>query len=96
MTLSDALAAAHTEAIDIALLDVNLHGEKVYPVAEVLTNRNIPFLFLSGYGRDAIPSDQPEWRVCSKPFRPDDLMKSLAGIMQSHQARCLTSPSGAI
>lgn len=85
MTLSDALAAARIEVIDIALLDVNLHGQKVYPVAEVLAIRNIPFLFLTGYGRDAIPDDHPDWRVCSKPFRPNDLTEILAEIVREHQ-----------
>jgi len=71
--LSDALSAAHTETIDIAILDVNLRGERVFPVADVLISRAIPFLFLSGYGADAIPSGHPEWRVCAKPFRANVL-----------------------
>jgi two-component SAPR family response regulator len=75
--LSDALVAARNEAFDIALLDVNLRGEKVYPVADILTERNIPFVFLSGYGKNAIPSDRPNWEVCSKPFSADDLTKVL-------------------
>jgi CheY-like chemotaxis protein len=75
--LSDALSAARNEAIDIALLDVNLRGEKVYPVADILTERGIPFVFLSGYGKNAIPNNRPNWRVCSKPFSPNDLTQIL-------------------
>ena len=37
-------------AFDSAILDVNLGGDKVYPVAEVLTARRIPFIFATGYG----------------------------------------------
>jgi DNA-binding NarL/FixJ family response regulator len=81
-TVSDALAAARNEAVDVALLDVNLRGEKVFPVATELTNRGIPFVFLSGYGRDAIPSDHPEWCVCSKPFNANNLTKMLVERMQ--------------
>lgn len=76
--VSEALVAARTESIDAAVLDVNVDGVMVYPVAEVLASRQIPFLFLSGYGRDAIPSDRPHWRVCNKPFRTEELAGMLA------------------
>jgi CheY-like chemotaxis protein len=87
--LSDALSAARNEAIDIALLDVNLRGEKVYPVADILTERGIPFVFLSGYGKNAIPNNRPNWRVCSKPFSPNDLTQILTERIQD---RNLTDP----
>jgi CheY-like chemotaxis protein len=80
--LSDALAAARNEVVDIALLDVNLRGEKVYPVADILTERGIPFVFLSGYGKNAIPNDRPNWRMCSKPFSPNDLTQILTERIQ--------------
>jgi len=53
--VAKALHAVRTETFDLAVLDVNLAGEKVYPVAEMLTGRQIPFVFLSGYGEEAIP-----------------------------------------
>ena len=76
--VAQALAAARTENIDLAVLDVNVDGVKVYPVAEVLAARSIPFVFLSGYGQQAIPADRPDWRVCSKPFRQEELVALLA------------------
>ena len=75
--LSDAVEAAQTEDLDLAVLDVNIRGEKVYPVAEVLASRGVPFLLVSGYGRNAVPANRPEWRVCSKPFRPKELVDML-------------------
>ena len=48
----DALAAARNETLDLAVLDINLAGEMVFPVAEVLAERGVPFLILSGYGDD--------------------------------------------
>ena len=66
--LQSALEAARSADIDIALLDINLQGSMVYPVAEALSARRIPFLLLSGYGPEAVPVDHPEWRFCSKPF----------------------------
>jgi CheY-like chemotaxis protein len=76
--VSDALAAARDATIDIALLDVNLRGQKIYPAAEALAARRIPFLLLSGYGRDAIPPNHPDWEACAKPFKSAELTKMLS------------------
>jgi CheY-like chemotaxis protein len=73
--LQPALEAAQSAEIDIALLDASLHGDAVYPVAEALSARRIPFLLLSGYGAGAVPFDRPEWRFCSKPFSQDVLIR---------------------
>ncbi|MCB8878410.1 response regulator [Acidisoma silvae] len=69
-----ALEAASTLSFDLAILDINVAGEKSYTVAEMLASRGIPFFFLSGYGPDTLPPDRPDWRVCNKPFRPDELI----------------------
>ncbi|MDT7953202.1 MAG: response regulator [Acetobacteraceae bacterium] len=81
--IKPALEAARTEVIDLAILDVNIAGSKVYPVAEVLAARNVPFLLLSGYGGSAVPSNHPDWRVCSKPFRSEELVGMLIEQVQS-------------
>jgi hypothetical protein len=60
------------------VLDVNLNGEAVYPVADVLAGRNVPFLFLTGYGTPGFPSAHAHRRVLGKPFRPPDLVRLLA------------------
>ena len=75
--VSAALEAARTQAIDLAVLDVNVAGTKVYPVAEILHTRGIPFVLVSGYGRSALPEQHPDWAVCSKPFRSDELIGTL-------------------
>jgi DNA-binding NtrC family response regulator len=77
-TVATALAAARDGEMQIAVLDVNLQGERVYPVAEALEARGIPFLLLSGYGADAIPAGHPGWVACAKPFMPDDLLRALS------------------
>jgi DNA-binding response OmpR family regulator len=75
--LSSALVAARAEVVDGAVLDVNLAGQMVFPVAEVLAERGIPFLLLSGYGAMALPPDRRHWPVCDKPFKSDDLLAKL-------------------
>jgi DNA-binding response OmpR family regulator len=77
-SVENALLAVRTETLDLAVLDVNLAGERVYPVAEALAERHIPFLFLSGYGEDAIPPGHSDWKVCAKPFRGAELAAMLA------------------
>jgi hypothetical protein len=57
-------------------------GVRVYPVAEVLAARGIPFLLLSGYGQDAVPTTHPEWCACSKPFTSKDLISKLHDQME--------------
>jgi DNA-binding response OmpR family regulator len=79
-TLKSALRLAHTEALDAAVLDVNLHGEKVFPVADELQARGIPFLFATGYGAWTMPE---EWRApcrLAKPFRCEELEKQMRSI----------------
>src|SRR4051812_31608679 len=53
--------------LDGAVLDINLRGERVYPVAEALAARAIPFIFTSGYDGDGIPSEYGKVPRCEKP-----------------------------
>jgi DNA-binding response OmpR family regulator len=72
-----ALEAARSEDFDLAVLDVNLAGELVFPVAEVLAQRGVPFLLLSGYGEAALPADRKHWPICAKPFSMSELVSVL-------------------
>ena len=76
--VQDALAAAKTEVVDLALLDVNVAGENVFPVAYALEKRGVPFLFVTSYGRAALPQDRPEWEAVAKPFFAEHLAERLA------------------
>lgn len=67
--VADALVAAREEPVDVALLDVNVAGEQVFPVAHALEKRGVPFLFVTGYGESALPRDRPHWEAQAKPFR---------------------------
>jgi CheY-like chemotaxis protein len=80
-SLAKALQAVETGTFDLAVLDVNLNGEKVYPVAYALAERHIPFLFVSGYGQNALPPGRSDWKVCVKPFKTNDLAAMLLAVM---------------
>jgi DNA-binding NtrC family response regulator len=79
----DALEAANAEVVDVALLDVNVAGEKVFPLAYFLETRGTPFLFVTGYGQAILPRDRPDWEACTKPFQPKQLVERLARKMKA-------------
>ncbi len=56
------------EAMDAAILDVNVAGEAVFPVAEALAARGVPFAFASGYGEGGVPDAWRDRPVLQKPF----------------------------
>jgi DNA-binding NtrC family response regulator len=76
-SLREALEAARAETFDLAVLDINLAGEMIFPVAEVLEGRGVPFLLLSGYGEAGLPHDRQHWPICGKPFSLRDLVSAL-------------------
>jgi DNA-binding response OmpR family regulator len=79
--LDEAIDAARGHDFDAALLDVNLNGEKVFPVAELLYARKIPFLLLSGYGDRATPAEHADWPTHAKPFNTDELLLTLSAMV---------------
>ena len=86
--LPEALDAAHHETCDAAVLDVNLGGERIDPVADALCERDVPFLFVTGYGANALPGEYPGRPRVNKPFRMTDLLFALSSILKpdSHLA----------
>lgn len=63
--------------IDLGILDVNLGGEAVYPVADVLTQREVPFVLVTGYDRDAIPERYRDAPTLQKPITTDAVMAAI-------------------
>lgn len=72
-TVHEALAAVDREPIDAGILDINLAGEMAYPIAYVLRARNVPFVFMTGYGAETIAAPFPEVRIFQKPLERDVL-----------------------
>lgn len=79
---AQAIKLAQSVTADGALLDGNLQGEAVDEIAAALSEREIPFLFVSGYGRDQLPADFDAVSVVDKPFSSDSLLSSAAGLFQ--------------
>jgi CheY-like chemotaxis protein len=74
------------EGIDAAILDMNLRGRSVEPVAERLAALGIPFLFASGYGADALTSKHAGAPVLPKPFRREALEEALQQVFRAEPA----------
>ncbi len=82
--LSVALEQARVTDAQVVILDMNLGGERVDPVAHILVERGLPFVFASGYGEDGLA---PEWRgrpVLAKPFRLDQLKDKVEQAVADH------------
>jgi PAS domain S-box-containing protein len=79
---SDAMLAAKCNNLQAGILDVNLGGEKTYAVADILTNRKIPFAFVTGYGPDTIVSEFSHAPVLQKPIEAAKLHALLQQIVR--------------
>jgi DNA-binding response OmpR family regulator len=81
-TLGAATVAVARESFAAAVLDVNLSGEMIYPLAEDLLRRSVPFLFLSGYGLAVIPLQLRGRPWLAKPADPQTLDRELRKLLQ--------------
>jgi CheY-like chemotaxis protein len=84
--LSSALEMARRESFDLAILDVNVAGEPIYPVAEALAERGLPFVFSTGYGGTGIKDPYRGRPVVQKPFGQQDLKRTLITAMAEARA----------
>ena len=80
--VDQAVAAVECEQLDAAVLDVNLGGDKVFPVAVALSEKNVPFIFLTGYASLQLPEEYRTAVVLAKPFQ------------DQHVVDCVTSMVG--
>lgn len=81
-----AVAMARGDALDAAILDVNLNGQEVYPVAEALAARGIPFVFATGYGHGGLRPPYGDRPTLPKPFRLRDVQAVLARLRHEAEA----------
>jgi len=81
-TLSKAINAARTGTFDFAVMDINLDGDLVFPVAQILTERGVPFVFSTGYGRVGVPETFKECEVLNKPFELEEFEAKLLTMLR--------------
>lgn len=79
--ISLATSALANRPVDGAALDVNVQGQLIFPVARELQARNIPFIFMTGYDKSAMPREYQHLPRCEKPFDPADLAGRLAALI---------------
>ena len=72
-----------SERVDAAVLDINLHGEAVYAVADALLARGTPFVFATGYARSSIPAAYRYVPLWEKPFDSAALIRRLPGLIHA-------------
>ncbi len=77
LRIDDALAKGDSAAFDVAILDVNVGGERIDPVADLLAQRGVPFLFATGYGATSLPEGHRDRIVLAKPYRTQDVRAAL-------------------
>ena len=75
--VDDAVKVARTGEFDVAILDVNLNGQTVSPVAEILEARGLPFVFATGYGERGLPERFSNRPTLQKPFQQENLGRIL-------------------
>lgn len=80
-SVEKALTMLDDTPCDAALLDVNLRGRSVEPVAVALQSKGIPFLFMSGYGSHPLPRQFSQAPVLPKPFDAKKLISAVKQIL---------------
>jgi CheY-like chemotaxis protein len=76
-TEHDALNCISEAVWDVAVVDANLNGRGIDAVADALTERGIPFVIVTGYGRKSLPERLSGVTVVEKPFRPETLVDAV-------------------
>jgi len=82
MRLDQAVATASALGpVDVAILDVNIGGKPVFPVAQILKDRGVPLVFATGYGRGGLPPEWQDHAVIVKPYSVQDIERALTPLL---------------
>ena len=81
--ISEALRLVQSTDFDLAILDVNVNGKMISPVAELIKARNRPFIFATGYGSQGLPEEYRDRPALQKPFQIETLGKMIEGALKS-------------
>lgn len=75
--INDALKLAQSAEFDLAILDVNVNGKVISPVADLLAARHRPFIFATGYGSSGLPAEYRNRPALQKPFQIETLARMI-------------------
>jgi len=91
--LAAAIQLAETAEIDAAILDIDLYGTLVWPAAEILVRRGIPFVLASGYEASlVVPASMLDRPVLNKPFTLMDFRTALVGLLSGPRRETVQRP----
>lgn len=76
-----ALALLDEQPVDIAMLDINLAGQPVYPLADALEKLQIPFMFVTGYERGVVPTSYAHAPYVDKPISADKVIAAVRQLL---------------
>jgi CheY-like chemotaxis protein len=80
--INEAVRLAGSTEFDIAILDVNVNGKVISPVAEVIRIRGRPFIFATGYGAQGLPEEYRDRPTLQKPFQMETLAQVIASTLK--------------
>ena len=81
--ISEAMKLAQSADFDLAILDVNVNGKMISPVADLIKARQRPFIFATGYGSSGLPEEYRDRPALQKPFQIETLAKAIDTVLTS-------------
>src|SRR6516165_1568770 len=84
--ISEAIRLAQSTEFDFAILDVNVNGKVISPVADLIRARNRPFIFATGYGSSGLPEQYRDRPALQKPFQIETLARAIDNALKSAAA----------
>lgn len=80
-SIDQALELIEAKRFDLATLDVNLHGQRSYPVAHALVSRGVPFAFSTGYGEHGVSEGLGDRPLLTKPYNQQQFVDVLSAML---------------
>jgi DNA-binding NtrC family response regulator len=80
-SIEAARTLAETTAFELAILDINVRGRNIDPIAEIVQRRGLPFLFMTGYANSALPVDLADRPYLQKPCSLDRLREAIGSVL---------------
>jgi DNA-binding NtrC family response regulator len=81
--IDEALPIAASADFELAILDVNVNGAKITPVAQMIKARNCPIIFATGYGFAGLPDEFRDYPALQKPFQTDALATAIEDVLKT-------------